>query len=38
LGYRDALNKYHLPFDKEKVIVCEITDEKNGFLAAKKSI
>jgi LacI family transcriptional regulator len=37
LGYRDALNKYHLPFDKEKVIVCEITDEKNGFLAAKKA-
>ena len=37
LGYRDALNKYNIPFDKEKVIVCEITDEKNGFLAAKKA-
>ena len=37
LGYRDALNKYNIPFDKEKVIVCEITDEKNGFSAAKKA-
>jgi len=37
LGYRDALNKHNIPFDKEKVIVCEITDEKNGFFAAKKA-
>ena len=38
LGYRDALNKYKIPFDKEKVFVCEITDEKNGFFTAKKAI
>ena len=38
LGYRDALNEYNIPFDKKKVIVCEITDEKNGFLAAKNAL
>lgn len=36
LGYRDALNKHGIPFDKEKVFVCETADENNGFFAAKK--
>ena len=38
LGYRDALNKYKIQFDKEMVFVCETADEKSGFLAAKKAI
>jgi len=35
LGYRDALNEHGIPFDKERVIVCETADENSGFFAAK---
>ena len=38
LGYRDALNKYGISFEKEMVFVCETADENAGFLAAKKVI
>lgn len=36
LGYRDALDEYSIPYDKERVFVCENANEKDGFFAAKK--
>ena len=37
LGYRDALNKYEIPFEKEMVFVCDVGDEITGFTAAKNA-
>ena len=36
LGYKDALEKYHIPFDQKKIILCENGYEKEGYHAAKK--
>lgn len=38
LGYRDALDKYDIPFDKERIFICENANEKDGFFAAKKAL
>tara|TARA_B100000886_G_C20377550_1_gene472447 strand:+ start:499 stop:711 length:213 start_codon:yes stop_codon:yes gene_type:complete len=37
LGYRDALDKYKITFNKERVFVCENIDEISGFLDVKKA-
>jgi LacI family transcriptional regulator len=31
------LNKHGIQFEKERVFVCEVADENNGFLGAKKA-
>lgn len=38
LGYRDALYKNKITFDKERVFVCENVDEIYGFFASKKAL
>ena len=30
------MEKYHIPFDQKKIILCENGDEKEGYHAAKK--
>jgi LacI family transcriptional regulator len=36
LGYRDALEKYDIPFDTSRVFVCENADGNEGYYNAKK--
>lgn len=38
LGYKDALKKYDIPFDKNLVISCEKADELSGINAVQKII